>query len=277
MQGGAKGSTGTAAGYVIAKANITDGIAFQVQNNAGAALFSANTSTQIVTIGASGTQNFSASGGGDLYVTGTTGVSGLVLIGTTTNGASFDGTTHELSLSGTARHATNITLAPEYAGAVLTGSGSGSNIGTMSSDFCSNTAALAIATTICPTSGDVHNYYSWTTNQATPQDYDIYVRYQVPSDFGGLAASNPLSMFGWVSSTGNDAVQLSVYKGGVACSTGTNVATLNNSWTSAAISAFGTCTITAGDVLTFQVHLKSGVSGDYARAGEITFSYFSKY
>jgi len=153
---------------------------------------STNTSTQIVTIGSTGTQNFTTgTGTGDLYVTGTAGVSGLVLIGTVTNGASFDAANHQLSLIGTARRATTDTLVPEYAGATLTGNGGGTNIGTMSSDFCSNTGALSIATGVCTTAGDVHNYYSWTTNQGSSQDYDIYVRYQVPNDFGLLAAQQP--------------------------------------------------------------------------------------
>ncbi len=280
LQGGAKGSTGTTAGIVVAKANGTDGIAFQVQNNAGSFILSTNTSTQIVTIGG-GTQNFTTgTGTGDLYVTGTAGVSGLVLIGTVTNGASFDAANHQLSLIGTARRATTDTLVPEYAGATLTGNG-GTNIGTMSSDFCSNTGALSIATGVCSTSGDVHNYYSWTTNQPGAEDYDIYVRYQVPSDFGILPTTGAsLTLNGWVTSTASsDAVQLAVFKGGAACGSAVSAATTAGVWTTGSIiyTGFGGCSIGAGDLLTFQVHVKAGATGDFARAGEITFSYLSQY
>jgi fibronectin-binding autotransporter adhesin len=282
LQGGAKGSTGTTAGTVIIKANGTDGVAFQVQNSSGTAVMAVNTSTQIVSVG-TGTANITSTGSGDLYVSGSAGVSGLVLIGTTTNGNSFDGTTHELTLSGTARHATVITLAPEYAGAVMTGSGS-SNIGTMNSDYCSNTAALSLNTGICATSGDVHSYYSWTTNQATAQTYDIYVRYQVPSDFSAFAASNPISMYGWVTNatTNTDDVQLALYKGATACSTGTHIGTTSGQWTTNNLSGFsggnfGSCTIAAGDIVTFKINVKAGASGDFARAGELSISYLSKY
>ena len=105
-------------------------------------------------------------------------------------------------LFGTARHITAVTLAPEYAGATLTGDGT-NNIGTMTSDFCSNTGALAIATAICSVAGDVHNYYSWTATATAVADYDIYVRYQVPSDFGNIpvAPSPVLSLNGWVTNT----------------------------------------------------------------------------
>jgi hypothetical protein len=62
----------------------------------------------------------------------------------------------------------SVTLSPEFAGATLTGDGS-SNTGTMTSDFCGNDGAGSftdINTGVCNTSGDFHNYYSWTSTGA---------------------------------------------------------------------------------------------------------------
>ncbi len=162
----------------------------------------------------------------------------------------------------------NVTLVPEYAGATFTPDGS-SNTGSLSSDFCSGTSLLGVNTTACAAS-DEHNFYAWTTTQATAQDYDVYVRWQVPSDYNGslgnFAIQNRVT-------AASDSVALTVYKGATSCATASSSST---TWAGTALPALSGCTINAGDVLTFKVHVVAGASGNVARAGEISFSYARK-
>ena len=148
------------------------------------------------------------------------------------------------------------------------------NIGSMSSDFCSGTSHLSVNTSICAATQD-HNYYSWTTSQGSAQDYDLYVRYQIPSDFSSFTSNTALSMYGWATTNGTDLVQLSLYQAnGSQCGTTTNTATSSGAWTSTTYSATLTgCSIAANDIVIFKIHMVAGASGNFARAGEINFSY----
>ena len=62
-----------------------------------------------------------------------------------------------------------MTISPEYAGAILFADGS-DNSGVMTSDAVEE-------------SGSFKNYYEWVSNKDTPQDYDILVRITLPTDF----------------------------------------------------------------------------------------------
>jgi len=62
-----------------------------------------------------------------------------------------------------------MTISPEYAGAILFADGS-DNSGIMTSDAIEE-------------SGSFKNYYEWVSNKDTPQDYDILVRITLPADF----------------------------------------------------------------------------------------------
>lgn len=64
-----------------------------------------------------------------------------------------------------------MTISPEYAGAILYADGSENN-GRMTSDAIE-------------TNGTFKNYYEWTSDKETPQDYDILVSITLPSDFIG--------------------------------------------------------------------------------------------
>jgi len=76
-----------------------------------------------------------------------------------------------------------ITISPEYNNAVMHGSG----IGTMTSDFCSDSLDINDATHGTPICGtnQTYNFYRWTSPQSagTKQTYSIYVTYQLPSTF----------------------------------------------------------------------------------------------
>ncbi len=64
-----------------------------------------------------------------------------------------------------------MTISPEYAGAILFADGS-DNSGIMTSDAVEE-------------SGSFKNYYEWVSTKDTPQDYDILVRITLPADFLG--------------------------------------------------------------------------------------------
>lgn len=164
--------------------------------------------------------------------------------------------------SGTTR---TMTLSPEFAGAVLTGDG-GSNTGTMTSDFCSGSSRQNLNTSVCTGSTESHNYYDWTSTGAN--DYDIWVRWQVPSDFSSFSSG---SFYGWKTASG-DSVTMNVYNNSAStCATQATSAT-TGSWQSNSIT-MTSCTPSAGDVLTIDIHLAVASSGNHARVGEITLTY----
>lgn len=105
-----------------------------------------------------------------------------------------------------------VNLNPEYAGAVLHGDG----VGTMTADFCSNQAGVlqvnyASSTDPCYTSGDVKNYYKWTSPQSTQQTYSIYVTYQLPATFNGFSSDDTVQLQGRVSDITNAAVTYEMF------------------------------------------------------------------
>ncbi|MCA9333198.1 carbohydrate binding domain-containing protein, partial [Candidatus Saccharibacteria bacterium] len=100
-----------------------------------------------------------------------------------------------------------VNLNPEYAGAVLNGSG----VGTMTTDFCSNDTALSVNTSLCST-GEAKNFYKWTSPQATQQTYSIYVTYQLPATFKGFASDDTVQLVGRVDNTTNAAVTYEMFK-----------------------------------------------------------------
>ncbi|MDO8336340.1 MAG: hypothetical protein Q7T74_06190, partial [Candidatus Saccharibacteria bacterium] len=106
-----------------------------------------------------------------------------------------------------------VNLNPEYAGAVLNGSG----VGTMTADFCSDDTALTVNAGLCDT-GEAKNFYKWTSPQATSQTYSIYVTYQLPATFNGFSNDDTVQLTARVDSTANAEVTYEMYK-----STGTAV------------------------------------------------------
>lgn len=104
---------------------------------------------------------------------------------------------------------TIVTISPEYTNAVMHGTG----IGTMSSDICSGTLQINDGSngqpTICA-SNETFNFYKWTSPQATPQTYSIYVTYQLPDTFSNFLAAQT-SLMGRTDSS-NSTVQYTIYK-----------------------------------------------------------------
>jgi hypothetical protein len=206
-----------------------------------------------------------------------------IIIGSTTNGVAFSA--NGVTYVGTGRPSNQVTLAAEYPGATFTGDNSNNN-GSLSSDFCSGSSRMAInpmvngtpSTNPCSAT-QTYNYYQWTTSQATAQDYDIYVRYQIPSDYDTGSMTN-LSILGWGTTTANEQVTVALFSDAsttTPCSTTTNAVTSNATWVQVTTaSPLGSCTIVAGDVVTFRVHLQAG-QGNYARSGPVSFAYKKKF
>jgi hypothetical protein len=100
-----------------------------------------------------------------------------------------------------------VNLNPEYAGAVLNGTG----VGTMTSDFCGNGGGLSINTGLCD-SGEAKNFYKWTSPQATQQTYSVYVTYQLPATFNGFTSDDTVQLAARVDNTTNASVTYEMFK-----------------------------------------------------------------
>jgi hypothetical protein len=185
-----------------------------------------------------------------------------------------------------------ITLTPEYANAVLNGTG----VGTMTADFCGNGGGLSVNTGFCA-SGEARNYYKWTSPQATYQSYSIYVAYKLPSTFKGFS-SGTTKLTALVDNTTNAAVKYGIYRkasgGGLtSCSPEATVVGWNGSsangtastWTDgvAGTTMSGTATIdpsactsfVAGDTVIVKVTV-TAQSNASAYVENLTFRYTNK-
>ncbi|MCH8748853.1 hypothetical protein IH781_03855, partial [Patescibacteria group bacterium] len=176
--------------------------------------------------------------------------------------------------AGNARPTRQVTLTPEYAGAVMTGDTS-SNTGTMTSDFCEQgvTAAIADINTADCESGEIHNYYQWTTTQGSAQDYDIWIRWRVPDNFAAWP-TNPISVEGRRTDVTNNAVTVELFDTASASEISTQVAGAANTWVDTSLEATFTGTYTAGSYMTFQIKMNADTNDD-VQAGEITINYLS--
>ncbi len=208
----------------------------------------------------SGTPTLTTSTGG-LFVTDTVEVLGRFLIGTTTNGANFDGTSKEVTFNGTARHQKTIKLTAEYAGAVLDADGA-ANTGTM-------TAAYDATQRM--------GYYRWTTNQASAQDYDIVITVPVPEDW---AAWNGNPSFKIYESATAGTFNVTVTKTDGTTDAGFNALLMNPgaaaAWSTINSTALAASGYTAGGTMNIRIHLTAPSNQD-VRIGDITLPYYSKW
>ncbi len=175
-------------------------------------------------------------------------------------------------LSGNARTTRTATLIPEFSGATFTGDGSNNN-GSLSSDFCSGSSRLSINTSYCGATED-RNYYQWTTTQASAQDYDIYVRFRMPSDYSSGSMTN-LTATAWGTSTATESAVLTLYSPGSStpCTTTSNLVTGDGAWdTSTVASPVSGCTLAANDIVTVRIHLVAG-QNKFVRMGQFSFTY----
>jgi hypothetical protein len=156
-----------------------------------------------------------------------------------------------------------VTITPEYPGAVLHSSGAGTDVGTMISDFCANSAALS-AGTLCG-SNDARNFYRWTSPQGSMQEYDIYVTYKLPSTFKNFLDDNTITLTarsdGVASANGTVTYELYKSTGAAitACGTETTVTTTDNTWQTVPINGNenSTCAFAANNNVIFKIRVKA--------------------
>ncbi|HSW66659.1 MAG TPA: hypothetical protein VLI54_05980 [Bacillota bacterium] len=152
-----------------------------------------------------------------------------------------------------------ITLTPEYTGAVLNGTG----IGTLTSDFCANSAALTVGS-LCG-SNDARNFYKWTTPQSTQQIYSMYVTYKLPTTFKNFVSDSTVTLTARTDNTTNGIVTYEMFKSTgsaiTACGTATDVTTSGgaNVWSTVAINGNenSSCAFAGGNNVIFKINVKS--------------------
>jgi hypothetical protein len=159
----------------------------------------------------------------------------------------------------------SVNLIPEYVGLVLNGTG----VGTLTSNLCSGTSRLSVNTTLCAATED-YNYYQWTSPQATDQQYNLYVRYQLPATFKNFADINTIRLVARTSSTADGDVKYSMYgPTGTQCGTTTDVTgsgATASTWVTDSHSYLGgdetTCSLQGNDIVTFkiEVHAKNSAN-----------------
>ncbi|KKS95501.1 MAG: collagen triple helix repeat domain protein, partial [Candidatus Gottesmanbacteria bacterium GW2011_GWA2_43_14] len=189
--------------------------------------------------------------------------------------------------AGDARPTKKVNLVPEFEGAIIMGDGA-DNTGSMTSDFCYDGAGGGseipdFNTTVCD-SGQRHNYYNWTASGGSgyPRDYDIWVNWQVPSDFSEFAA-NPAIKFYSRKNDASDSVTLTLYDDTkTICGSATALGT-EDAWTQTNYADVSNCdgipsgNIIAGDIVTFRVQMAVAATTNNTYMGEIEISYVAKF
>lgn len=215
----------TVSGPALFKNSSTTG--FLIQNTSNVNLFTADTSGMSITIG-------------DSTNTITLSNAGIVL-------------------SGNARNAKKITLTPEYAGAVLDGTGTGS----MTAAY-DGTARK--------------NYYKWTTTQATSQGYDVVITTAVPSDWSAWAGSNAFSVDSWTSDTTNSTGTVTVVS--TNGTTDVNAVSITpgstSTWTTTSVNLTSSSIYVKDGVMTIRLHMTANNNSVF-ELGNVTLSYLSKF
>jgi hypothetical protein len=156
-------------------------------------------------------------------------------------------------------------LSAEYAGAALVADGS-SNVGSMTSDAV--------------TSSPYMNYYEWNSSEVALNDYDVRVRYQLPSDFDGWGSGGIEFNYATEStSSANNKVDIYVYEqtGGIdEPSDLTNVSSSAGVWTTTTMSGanLDVCNA-AGEVCVIMIRMYS-TNDNYVRVGDIEITYDRK-
>jgi len=250
-------------GATTLKTTTNSTTAFQVQRSNGANVLTADTTNTRVIIGSASNPVLS---GAQLAVT-VAEVQTTLRVGSATDGISFNdtatGESGKLRLYGTARNTKKITLTPEFAGAVLNGTGSGS----MTAGYDSTARK---------------NYYRWTSTQTSNQSYEVIVQVPLPSDWSAWASSNPVAADAWTSSTANTVLNAVVLDtsgtadAGLGGVSGISILPgLNNTWATTS-GATPTGTYVADGMMTIRINMTAKNSANL-QLGNITLTYLSKF
>lgn len=171
-----------------------------------------------------------------------------------------------------------ITISPEYTNAVMHGTGVGTMISDLCSDFLNINDGSSSQPTICSTN-ETYNFYNWTSPQASSQTYSIYVTYQLPSTFKSFTSAST-SLQGRVSNTSNASINYGIYKntGSSMVQCGTNVSVASgaaNAWeTKVATGAAdpSACGFAAGNSIVFKISMSANSNAN-AYIGNIGFTF----
>jgi hypothetical protein len=186
----------------------------------------------------------------------------VLKVGDVTNGITLDPATGP-DYHGTARPTKRISQSPEFLGAVLRGDG-GSNTGTMTTSFDAT---------------NFHNYYNWTTNQGSNQDFDVATRVAIPNDFSSLTLTPQICIYGWSDDLTNGTITLNANDSSNAAITlGSSSYTPGSAstWAETCRTISGTPTLTAGGFITLRVTLQAANTKN-TRLGEFRIDYLSKF
>lgn len=244
------------------KGSTNSSSAFQVQNSAGSDVLSVNTDS---TNGAPNVQIGTGSGDGPTLLTLDQASSAPTVQSALLGSMYYDTTIGKVQCfeadgwgSCGAAPDTFITISPEYANAVM----NGTDVGTITSDLCSDTLNINDATSgqnICGTN-ETYNFYKWTTAETTDQTRGIFVTYQLPSNFKGFVAGST-SLMGKTNSS-DSSVSYQIYRdhgsGLTSCGTVSVSSGAQTTWQKATASGGSdpsTCGFVAGDSILFRINL----------------------
>jgi hypothetical protein len=157
----------------------------------------------------------------------------------------------------------SVTLSAEYAGAVMSADGT-DNIGFMTSD--------AEGTTY-----DSMNYYEWYSSETTLQDYDIRVRFTLPSDFAGWGTNAFTFNYATeANASTNNKVDFYIYEEGTGTVDGSSLGKYSVTagvWTTTSVAGSGLtdCNV-AGETCVVIMRMYSA-NDNYVRVGDIDINY----
>jgi hypothetical protein len=158
---------------------------------------------------------------------------------------------------------TFVSLSPEYANAVVNGTGTG----TMSTDLCSDALNIndgsSSQPTICGTN-ETYNFYNWTSPSATAQTRSLYVTYQLPSNFKEFV-DDSVSLTARTDNA-KASVEYQLYKnstsGLTACGTAMAVSAGPQTTWQKQTASTANCNFAAGDSIVFRVTLSASANAN---------------
>lgn len=174
---------------------------------------------------------------------------------------------------------TFVSLSPEFSNTVTNGTG----VGTLTSDFCSDTLNINDDTSPLPVCGtdETFNFYNWTSSELTAQTKSLYVTYQLPSTFKEFVEGST-SLMGRTNSA-DSSVTYEIYQntstGLVACGIVVPVSTgAQTAWQKASPETAddpANCDFAAGDSIVFKINMTTA-NDAHAFVSNLNFAFRSQ-
>ncbi len=214
---------------------------------------------------------------GDIFTASASGLtrftvqnSGVVVIGNSTNGITFDPSGNTTAIyTGSARPVKQIVLSPEYAGAALTASGSAATVGFMTSDSSP--------------SANFRTYYDWTTSPSTSslQQYTVAVRTTLPKDFSAWTTNNAMTMdiYTNLATTTSNKIDILAYNasnGSMVLVDQAEKSSSAKTWRTLTYNASNLQTMSAGNTIVFYITMYSDFGMD-DQIGDIVLNYLAQF